>query len=328
MVTLPQRLLAALVLLTSVLAGFRSGPVAAQDAWPTRPVRIVVGFPAGGPMDIPARIIAERLRGRLPQPVVVENRTGASGRIAMDHVLSQPRDGQTLLLCTYIDPLNILTNPGPAGVSLEDLSPVSQITRATYGIAVPNASPARTVGEFVAHARARPEGVAFGHVGAGSMPNLVARRFEALTGIRMTEVPYRGTPPVLQDLIAGRLGFFVGPLVNTMPLHAAGQIRIIAVTGSERLAVAPDVPTLTEAGVPLVAFGWLGVCAARGTDERIVAALNRLVVEAVASAEYREAVEGTGASAVSSSPEDLGRLMRATQEEYGPVLRALNLRLD
>ncbi len=314
-----RRLLPALLALAAT-------PAVAQEAWPTRPVRLVVGFPAGGPTDIPARIIAERLRGRLPQPVVVENRTGAGGRIAMDHVLSQPRDGHTLLLCTYIDPLNILSNPGRT--SLEEIVPISQITRAYYAITVPLSSPATTIGEFVAAARARPGEIAFGHVGAGSMPNLVARRFEALTGVRMIEVPYRGTPPILQDLMAGRVGFFVGPLVNTMPLAQAGQVRVLGMTSPERLSVAPTVPTLTEGGVPLVASGWLGVCGGRGMDPRIVDSLNRLVVEAVASPEYRDAVEATGAMAVSSSPGELARLMVATQEEYGPILRDLNLRLD
>jgi tripartite-type tricarboxylate transporter receptor subunit TctC len=303
---------------------FAALPAAAQE-WPTRPIRLVVGFPAGGPTDIPARIVAERLRAQLPQPIVVENRTGAGGRIALDHVLSQPRDGHTLLVCTYIDALNTL---GSRPYRLEDLAPISQITRAFYAIAVPNALPARDLREFVALAKARPDGIAFGHVGAGSMPNLVARIFEAKAGITMQEVPYRGTPPVLQDLIAGRLQFFVGPLVNTMPLAQSGQIRVIGMTSPERLAVAPDVPTLTEQGMDLVASGWLGICGGAGIPQPIVARLNALVVDAVASPEYRTAVEGTGAGAVSSTPEALARLMEETVAQYRDVIRTHNIPLD
>jgi tripartite-type tricarboxylate transporter receptor subunit TctC len=303
-----------------------ASPAAAQEAWPSRPVRLIVGFPAGGPTDIPARIVAERLRTRLPQPVVVENRTGAGGRIALDHVLSQPRDGHTLLLCTYIDALNTMSAARP--YRLEELAPISQITRAYYAIAVPNTLPARDLREFVALARARDGGMSFGHVGAASMPNLVARIFEAKAGITMVEVPYRGTPPVLQDLIAGRLQFFVGPLVNTMPLQGAGQIRVIGMTSPERLPVAPDLPTLTEQGMDLVAYGWLGVCGAAGIPQAVVQRVNALVVEAVASPEYRSAVEGTGAGAVSSTPEGLARLMAETVAQYGDIIRAHNIPLD
>ncbi|MGG5819268.1 Bug family tripartite tricarboxylate transporter substrate binding protein [Falsiroseomonas sp. HW251] len=313
-----MRMLAALAALLLAL------PAAAQE-WPSRPIRLVVGFPAGGPTDIPARIVAERLRAQLPQPIVVENRTGAGGRIALDHVLSQPRDGHTLLLCTYIDALNTL---GSRPYRLEDLAPISQITRAYYAIAVPNTLPAQDLRDFVALAHSRPDGIAFGHVGAGSMPNLVARIFEAKAGIAMQEVPYRGTPPVLQDLIAGRLQFFVGPLVNTMPIAQSGQLRVIGMTSPERLSVAPDIPTLTEQGMDLVAAGWLGLCGAAGIPAPVVARLNALVVEAVASPDYRSAVEGTGAGAVSSTPDGLARLMEETVAQYRDVIRTHNIPLD
>lgn len=301
-------------------------PVGAQEAWPTRPVRLVVGFPAGGPTDIPARVIAERMRAQLGQSVVVENRTGAGGRIALDHVLAQPRDGHTLLVCTYIDALNTMSASRP--YRLEDLAPISQITSAYYAIAVPNTLPARSAAEFVALARIRAEGMSFGSVGPASMPNLVARLFQGQTGISMVEVPYRGTPPVLQDLIAGRLQFFVGPLVNTMPLAQSGQIRVIGMTSPERLRVAPDYPTLREQGIDLVASGWLGVCGPAGIPQAVVDRANRLVVDAVASPEYRTAVENTGAAAVSSSPEGLARLMAETVAQYREVIRAHNIPLD
>jgi tripartite-type tricarboxylate transporter receptor subunit TctC len=266
------------------------------------------------------------MRTQLPQPVVVENRTGAGGRIALDYVLSQPHDGHTLLVCTYIDALNTMSASRP--YRLQDLAPISQITRAYYAVAVPNTLPARDAQEFVAMAKARPEGMSFGHVGAASMPNLLARIFEGRTGVSMVEVPYRGTPPVLQDLIAGRLQFFVGPLVNTMPLAQAGQIRVIGMTSPERLPVAPDYPTLREQGVDLVASGWLGICGGAGTPAQVVERVNRLVVEAVASPEYRSAVEGTGAGAVSSTPSELARLMEETVAQYAPVIRAHDIRMD
>jgi tripartite-type tricarboxylate transporter receptor subunit TctC len=289
-------------------------------------VRLVVGFPAGGPTDIPARIIADKLRGELGQPVVVENRSGAGGRIALDHVLSQPRDGHTLLVCTYIDALNSMSASRP--YALTELAPISQITRAYYALVVPNSLPAANVAEFVALAKARPEGMAFGHVGPASMPNLVARMFEGAAGISMVEVPYRGTPPVLQDLLGGRLQLFVGPLVNTMPLAQAGQLRAIGVSSPERLAVAPAVPTLVEQGMDLVAYGWLGICGGQGVPEAVVRRVNVMVAQAVASPDYRMAVEGTGAAAVSSTPEALGQLMEATVAQYGQVIRRFDIRME
>jgi tripartite-type tricarboxylate transporter receptor subunit TctC len=316
-------------LLTRALALFvalAATPALAQEAWPTRPVRLVVGFPAGGPTDIPARIIAEHLRARLPQPVVVENRSGAGGRIALDHVLSQPRDGHTLLVCTYIDALNTMSAARP--YALDVMAPISQITRAYYALVVPNALPARSAAEFVALARGRAQGVTYGHVGAASMPNLIARMFEGQVGLSMTEVPYRGTPPVLQDLIAGRLDLFVGPLVNTMPLAQSGQVRAIGMSSPERLSVAPEIPTLREQGIDLVAYGWLGICGAAGIPQAVVERANRLVVEAVAAPEYRSAVEGTGAAAVSSTPQALGELMQQTVVQYGQVIRAHSIPLD
>ncbi|MBU8541233.1 Bug family tripartite tricarboxylate transporter substrate binding protein [Falsiroseomonas tokyonensis] len=318
-----RRMAAALALLGG-LAGVL--PAVAQEAWPNRPLRLVVGFPAGGPTDIPARIIAEKLRGQFSQPVVVENRSGAGGRIALDHVLAQPRDGHTLLVCTYIDALNSMSASRP--YALGEMAPISQITRAYYALVVPNGLPAANVAEFVALAKARAEGMAFGHVGPASMPNLVARMFEGAAGVSMVEVPYRGTPPVLQDLIAGRLQLFVGPLVNTMPLAQAGQVRAIGVTSPQRLAVAPEVPTLVEQGMELVAFGWLGICGGAGTPPAVVRRMNELVVAAVASPEYRTAVEGTGAAAVSSTPAELERLMQDTVTQYGAVIRRFNIPMD
>ena len=316
----PARLLAALLL------ALCAAPAARAETYPDRPVRIIIGFPAGGPTDVPGRIIAEKLRAKLGQPVVVENRSGAGGRIATEYVLTQPRDGHTLLLCTYIDAINVLS-PRP-GYQLRDLAPISQITRAFYAVAISNAVPAADLRGFLAYAKARPGDVAYGHVGVASAPNLIAREFEHLTGVQMLGVPYRGTPDALQDLLAGRLGFFVGPLVSTMPLARSGQLRVIGMTSAERLSVAPDIPTLSEQGVPLVSFGWLGLCTGAGTPPAIIARLNGLVVEAVASPEYRSVVEGTGAEAVSSAPEALGALMEATRAQADETGRRFGIRFD
>jgi tripartite-type tricarboxylate transporter receptor subunit TctC len=283
----------------------------AQSPFPNRPIRLVVGFPAGGPTDGPARIIADKLRNSLGQPVVVENKPGAGGAIAVADVLAQPRDGYSLLLCTYIDPINTVLLKS-VSYKLENLQPISQITKAYYGLAVPNNLPVNSIAEFIAYAKTRPGQLNYGHVGVGSAPELIAREFELLTGIKMTGVPFRGTAPALQEMVAGRLDFLVGPLVVTMPLFEAKQIKLLAMTSPERLAVAPDVPTLTEQAVKLVSYGWLGVCGGSGLPRDIVELLNRHVRDAVASPEYEALMKQTGVIGVSNSPEEFGKVIVQT----------------
>ena len=295
---------------------------ASAEGYPSRPIRLVVGFPAGGPTDAPARIIAERLRASLGQPVVVENKPGAGGMIAVNDVLAQPRDGYSLLLCTYIDPINAVLNKA-ATYRPQDLAPIAQITRAYYGLAVRQDMPARTLAEFVDYAKARPGGLTYGHVGIGSAPDLIARELEQLTGVRMVAVPFRGTGPALQEMVAGRLDLLVGPLVVTMPLYEAKQIRLIGMTSPQRLAVAPEIPTLSEQGVPLVSSGWLGVCGGRGLPADVTDLLVRRVREAVASPEYQALMTQTGIEGVGSTPAEFGPVIMQTAEEVRSLMKRL-----
>ena len=296
-------------------------PAQAQS-YPARPIRLVVGFPAGGPTDGPARIIAEKLRVSLGQPVLVENKPGAGGMIAVNDVLAQPRDGYSLLLCTYIDPINTVLLKS-ATYRVEDLQPISQITRAYYGLAVRKDLPVSSLAEFVAYATARPGELTYGHVGVGSAPELIAKELEQATGIRMTAVPFRGTGPALQEMVAGRLDMLFGPLVVTMPLYEAKQVRVLGMTSPARLAVAPDVPTMTEAGVPIVSSGWLGVCGGAGLPGDVVETVSRHVRDAVASPEYRTLMTQTGIEGVGSTPTEFGPVIVKTAEEVRTLMRRL-----
>lgn len=286
----------------------------AQEAYPTKPIRLVVGFTAGGPTDIPARMIAQKLRESLGQPVIVENKPGAGGKIALDYVLAQPRDGYTLSLCTYIDVTNTVLMKDP-GYTIEQIAPISQITQAYYAFAVPSSLAANDVKEFVAYAKENPGKLNYGHVGAGSMPELVAKRFERAAGIEMTGISYRGTAEAARDLTAGRLDFMVSPLIVVRPFYEAKTVKYIGMTSPERLPAFPDVPTLTEQGHRIVDNGWLGVCAGAGVTDAIIERLNRGVVEAVASQEYRDLVEKTGVIPYSSSVEQFRKLMTETHED-------------
>jgi tripartite-type tricarboxylate transporter receptor subunit TctC len=306
--------------LLAVLAVLFANAAVAQD-FPNRAIRIVVGFPAGGPSDVPARLIAEKLRVALGQPVIVENKTGAAGMIALNDVLAQPRDGHTLLLCSYIDAINPLLYKKVA-YKLDDIAPVAMIQKAYYAFTIPSDYPANDLKGFIAHAKSKPPGALnYGKVGAGSVTELLAKQFEKVAGISMTGVTFRGTGPAVQEIAAGRLDFMVGPLAVTMPLHEAKKVKIIGMTSPERLAIAPDVPTLKEQGTPIVSYGWWGVCAASGVPQGVIDTLNRHIVAAVGSKEFRDVIEKTGVIAESSTPQELGRLIAETAKEAEVMIR-------
>jgi tripartite-type tricarboxylate transporter receptor subunit TctC len=297
--------------------------VAAQD-FPSKTIRIVVGFPAGGPSDVPARLIAEKLRVATGQSVIVENKTGAAGMIALADVLAQPRDGHTLLLCSYIDAINPLLYKKVA-YKLDDIAPVSLVQKAYYAFTISNALPVNDLKGFIAHAKTKPGALNYGKVGSGSVTELLARQLEKVAGISMTGVTFRGTGPAVQEIAAERLDFMVGPLAVTIPLHQAKKVKIIGMTSPERLPVAPDVPTLREQGTEIVNYGWWGVCAASGTPKPILEVLNKHVAAAVASGEFKSVIEKTGVIPVSSSVDEFAAIIAETAKEAAAMIRELGI---
>lgn len=319
------RLLPRLSLVLVALAAVAS--VQAQTGYPDRPIRLVVGFSVGGPTDLPARFIADRLGSLLGQRVVVENRTGAGGQIATQDVLSKARDGYNLLLCTHFESINTALYKKVA-FKLSDISPISQISQYYYGVAVTNEIHAQNWDAFIAHAKANPGKINYGSVGRGSAQEILALELAKLTGIRMTAVSYRGGADIMSDLIAGRIHFYVSPTLAVLPQHKAGRLKIVAVTSPERLAVAPDIETLSEKGLPFVRFGWLGVCAGAGTPQPIISLLNNHVVSIVRSPEYREIIEKAGSIPVSSTPEGLAKVLIETYEQTAKISREFGLQIE
>jgi tripartite-type tricarboxylate transporter receptor subunit TctC len=313
---------------SSVIAALAAaGTVQAQTSYPDKPLRLVVGFSAGGPTDLPARVIADRLGKILGQRVVVENRTGAGGQIATQDVLSKPRDGYNLLLCTHFESINAALYKNIA-YKLSDIAPISQISQYYYGIAVPNAIPAQSWEAFIAYAKANPGTINYGSVGRGSAQEILARQLGKLTGIDMTLVSYKGGADIMTDLITGRIHFYVSPTLSILPQYKSGKLKIIAVTSPERLAPVSEIPTLTEKGLKFVRFGWLGVCAPGGTPQPILALLNRHITSIVKVAEYRELIEKAGSIPVSSTPEELRKILIETYEDTAATIREFGLQLD
>ena len=299
---------------------------ALAQPYPEKPVRLVVGFSAGGPTDLPARYIADRLGAALGQRVIVENRTGAGGQIATQDVLSKPRDGYNLLLCTHFEGINLAIYKN-AAYTLADIAPITQISLYYYAAAVANSVPAKTWEAFVAYAKANPGKLNYGMTGRGSAQEILALELGKLTGIEMTGIAYKGGADVMNDLIPGRLQFYVSPTLGVLPHYKAGKLRLIAVTSPERLAAMPDIPTLAEKGLPFVRYGWLGVCAGAGTPPPVIALLNRDIGALVRSPEYRELIEKAGSVAVASTPDELGQILRQTYEQTARIAAEFNLRL-
>jgi len=314
-------------LCAAALFSFACGIATAQSGYPDKPVRLVVGFSAGGPTDIPARFVADRLGPLLGQRVVVENRVGAGGQIATQDVLSRPRDGYNLLLCTHFESINTALYRKVA-FKLDDIAPISQISRYYYGVAVTNELPAKNWDAFISYAKANPGKINYASVGRGSAQEILALELGKLAGIEMTLISYKGGAAIMPDLIAGRVHLYVSPTLPVLPQHKAGQLRILAVTSPARLAAAPDIETLSEKGLAFVRFGWLGVCAGAGTAQPIITLLNRHIVSLVNSNEYRELIEKAGSIPISSTPEELGRILLDTHEQTARISREFGLQLD
>ncbi|HEU4358459.1 MAG TPA: tripartite tricarboxylate transporter substrate binding protein [Xanthobacteraceae bacterium] len=323
MLAIASRLGCALLL----LAFTGLGAPRAEEFYPIRPIRLVVGFGAGGPTDIPARFIAEKLGEALGQRVIVENKPAAAGMIATRDALSQPRDGYTLLLCTHFEPINTALYRN-AQFKLSDIAPISLIAKYYYGLALANSVPAAEWDDFLRYAKAHPSEVSYATIGAGSAQEILARQLEKLTGITMNRVPFRGGAQVVQELVAGRVQFYVSPTLAIVPQYQAGQLKILAVSAPERLHNLAEIPTLTERGIDFVRFGWLGICAGAGTPRSIIDLLQRHIATIVGSGDYRSMIEKAGSIAVSSTPDELAQVMAQTLEDVASSIREFGLQQE
>jgi tripartite-type tricarboxylate transporter receptor subunit TctC len=298
---------------------------AQQDAgWrPSRPIRFIVPFVAGGSTDIAARLIAERMGEILGQPVVVENRGGSGGNIGGEMVARAPPDGHTLLMgVTGLLTTNphIYRNMGfdPA----RDLAPVSMAYTSDMVIVVPSGFPAATLPEFVARARARPGTLSFGSSGHGASTHTAAELFRLAAGIEMLHVPYRGSGAAMNDLLAGTIQMMLIQIAGAAGQIREGQARALAVTGPRRHPLLPEVPTVAEAGWPeATATSWGCVMAPAGTPAPAVAALNAAVVGAVATPTVAQRMAAAGVDGETGTPEALAAYIAAERAKWGRVVR-------
>lgn len=305
-------------------------PGGADAAWPESPVRIVVPYAAGGSTDVVARLVAARLQVRLGQPVVVENTAGSAGNLGAAAVARAQADGYTLLMAT----------PGPAVMNqfmyrkmpfdtARAFTPVVSIAYFPSVLVVGPKVRATTVKDFVAEMKASPRGATFGSAGVGSTGHLGGTVFVSRTGIAGTHVPYRGSAPMLQDLLAGNIDFTIDTVPGLMSFITSGTVRALAVTGKDRAASIPDVPANAEAGIPDIEMGsWLAFLAPAGTPRAIVARINAEVDAALKEPELAQRIRDLGAVPTGGTPEDLAAFMAGETAKWKAVIETAGIRIE
>jgi tripartite-type tricarboxylate transporter receptor subunit TctC len=310
----------------SVLAGLAAcaaRPVFAQS----QTLKIVFPFPAGGSADAIVRMVAEQLQKALGRSVVVENKTGAGGRIGAQAVRESPADGTTLLFAAAaqftLQP-HVLANLGYDPFA--DFVPLSRVIKFDQALAVSSQLPARSIKELAAWLKANPDQAAFGSPGAGTGAHFAGLEFARTFGVEMRHVPYRGTPAALPDLMAGRLPIYLASTAELIEHHRTGGIRILATAGSERLPAIPDVPTLKESGVNIEAPGWFAFYAASGTPKAVTDGLQREIAAAASAPAVRARIEALGFQPTDPTAQDLARVQRAEYDAWAAVVKTIGFK--
>ncbi len=297
--------------------------------WPNRPVRFIVPYPPGGPTDIMGRIVAQAVQGPLGQPFVVENRAGANGLIGSEQAARAAPDGSTFLVNASAHVIVPHLTPNMPIDVLADFAPVTNIAAVPLWLVVNPALPVRSVAEFIAYARANPGKIAYASSSQGGAPHLAGELFKLMTGTDLVHVPYRGSGPAGQDLIAGT----VQAMFDSVPASAGavrdGRLRALGVTTKSRIAPFPDLPTIAEAGVPGYEIAtWYGIWAPARTAPAIIARLQQAVASAARNPETRARFDALGAEPVADSPEDYARFVRTEYDRWGKLVRDARIKLD
>jgi tripartite-type tricarboxylate transporter receptor subunit TctC len=303
----------------------------AQDAYPTKPVKIVVPFATGGSTDIVARAIAAGLTERTGNPFIVENKPGATGVVGSDYVARAIPDGYTILIGTVSSHSTAVSLYTKLPYDpLKDFAPVTEIATIPNLVVVnPAVTPAKTLAEFVKAAKATPNSVAYASNGPGTSNHLATELLSSKTGLQMIHVPYRGSGPALQDLLAGRVGLMLDVVMTSYPYVKQGKLRALAVTSSKRSPLLPDVPTVAEQGFPgFEAIVWFGIFAPAKTPAPIVEKLNREIAGVLQTKLLKDLLDGQGAIIVGGSPDEFRAMIQRDIEKWREVVVATGAKLD
>ena len=310
-------------------AGAIALPVVSRIAWaqsyPTRPVRIVVGFPPGTSSDITARLIAEWLSQRLGQQIVVENRTGAGTNIAADAVVQAVPDGYSLLWVTQTNAINATLYESLNFNFIRDIDPVAGVIRVPTVMMVNPSVPAKTVPEFIAYAKANPDKINMSSPGIGSANHVLGELFQMMTGVKLVHVPYKGSQ--FPDLLSGQVQITFNPLPSSLNFINTGKLRALAVTSATRQAVLPDVPTVSEFVPGYEGNAWFGIGAPKNTPKEIVDKLNREINAGLADPKLKARLIDLGGVPMSVTPAEFGKFIADETEKWGKVVKFADLKV-
>lgn len=305
-------------------------PAALAQTYPSKPIRLVVGFPAGGPADIFGRAIAQKLTEVTGQQVVVDNRAGAGGILAAENVAKAPADGYTFYLASsaVLASYASLYDKLPYDLN-RDFVPVTKAIAVPEMLVVHPALPVKTTKEFVALAKAKPGQLTYGSTGNGNMPNLAFESFKIAAGVNILHVPYKGAAPAVIDLLGGHVQATILDVPVLLPHVQGGKMRGLAIATAKRAATLPEVPTMAEAGYPSVnADNWYGVIVASATPKDVIAKLHAALVTTLNSADLKQKLAGQGANTLSSTPEEMAAFMKEETAKWGKIIKAAGIKID
>jgi tripartite-type tricarboxylate transporter receptor subunit TctC len=305
-----------------------NGTDAVAQAYPSRPVRIVVTVAAGSAPDIVARLIGQRLSEGLGKPFVIENRSGGGGNIGTEAVVSSQPDGHTLLLVATSNAINAALYDKLNFNFVRDIAPVAGAMHSPNVMVVSPSVSAKTVPELIAHAKANPGKLNMASSGNGTSPHLAGELFKMMTGVDMAHVPYRGAGPALTDLLGGQVQVMIASTAASMSYITSGKLRPLAVTTSTRLEVLPDIPTVAEFVPGYEASGWFGLGAPRSTRAEIVDKLNKEINAALADPKIKARLADLGGIPLSMTPAEFGKFIADETEKWGKVVRAANIKVE
>lgn len=313
-------------LMAALGAIFASPPAAAQDAYPSRPVRIIVGFGAGASADVTARVVAQKLSQILGQQFVVENKPGAGSNIATEFVSQAPKDGYTLLMGTVANTINSAIAPSPRFSFSKDFAPVIPLVTLPNILVVHPETGVKDVAGLIALAKANPDKILFASSGVGTSPHLSGELFNQMAGVKIAHVPYQGSGQAVTDLLANRVQVMFSPAATVLEHVKKGSLTALASTQLQRAGSAPDLPTMSEAGLKGFDTGlWFGLMAPAGTPKDVIDTLNRAANDALKSPDVAEALKKQGMDILGGSAEAFGRYIQTETEKWAGVAKAAGL---
>lgn len=311
-----------------LFAAFLVALGADAQTYPNHPIKLIVPWPPGGAVDIIGRLVADNISAPIGQPVVIDNRAGAAGAIGSDIAAKSPPDGYTLLMgSTTVISINPALQKLP--YSPTDFAPITMVAFVPHILVIPAEVPANNLKEFVAWVKANPGKVSYASAGPGTPHHIAGEMFKSLAGVEMLQVPYKGTGPALIDLMANRVQFMSVEAVAALPHVRSGKLKALGVATPQRNALAPDIPTVAEAGLPgFDVTSWYGVVAPVGVPQNAADLLAKTISKALENATFREKLAGMGATPVGGTPEEFGALLKVENAKWAKAIKDANIHLE